>query len=65
VEKKRILILYVPMGSGHGAAAQAIEEAFVKKYPAFEVKTVNILDFAFDIFKKVLPKAYFLVSSKA
>jgi processive 1,2-diacylglycerol beta-glucosyltransferase len=53
------------MGSGHGAAAQAIEEAFVKKYPAFEVKTVNILDFAFDIFKKVLPKAYFLVSSKA
>jgi len=55
MEKKKILILYAPLGAGHGAAASAIAEAFAQNYPEIEVKNVNVLDFVFDIFKLGLP----------
>jgi processive 1,2-diacylglycerol beta-glucosyltransferase len=64
MEKKRVLILSAPFGAGHGSAAQAIAEVFVKKYSNIDVKVVDVMDFAFKIFKESVPKAYFLMSSK-
>src|SRR3989338_6358643 len=49
------LILYAPLGAGHGMAAKAIAEAFAQNYSEFEVKTANVLDFAFEIFRAGLP----------
>ena len=64
MENKRILILYAPLGAGHETAAKAIEEAFAQNYPEFEVKTANVLDFAFEIFRAGLPGVFVYVSSK-
>ena len=61
---KRILILYVPLGAGHGMAARAIEEAFFKNYPDFEIKNINVLDFAFEIFRAGLPKVFNYVTRR-
>lgn len=61
---KRILILYAPLGAGHGTAAKAIAEAFALNYPEFEVKTANVLDFAFEIFRAGLPGAFNYTTSK-
>ncbi|MFA6190568.1 MAG: glycosyltransferase [Candidatus Staskawiczbacteria bacterium] len=58
MEKKKVLILYAPLGEGHGSAAKAIVEAFALKYPEIEVKNIDILDFVFDIFKHSLPWVY-------
>lgn len=44
-KNKRVLILYVPLGSGHKSAANAIEEAFLQKHPDVEIKNINIFDF--------------------
>jgi len=56
--------LYAPLGAGHGMAAKAIAEAFALNYPEFEVKTANVLDFAFEIFRAGLPRAFNYVTSK-
>ncbi|MEK7080741.1 MAG: glycosyltransferase [Patescibacteria group bacterium] len=64
MENKRILILYAPLGAGHETAAKAIEEAFAQNYPEFEVKTADVLDFAFEIFRQTLPRAFVFFSSK-
>ena len=64
MENKRILILYAPLGAGHGMAAKAIAEAFAQNYPEFEIKTANVLDFAFEIFKQALPRVFVYISSK-
>jgi len=64
MENKRILILYAPLGAGHGSCAKAIAEAFALNYPDFEVKTANVLDFAFEIFKQGLPRVFVYVNSK-
>lgn len=64
MESKRILILYAPLGAGHGMAAKAIAEAFAQNYPEFEVKTANVLDFAFEIFRAGLPGTFNYVTSK-
>lgn len=64
MEKKKILILYAPLGAGHGMAATALEEAFNLYYPDFEVKNISVLDFTFDIFKRTLPKAFFYITLK-
>ena len=45
-------------------AAKAIAGAFVLNYPEFEVKTANVLDFAFEIFRQGLPRAFVYVTSK-
>ena len=62
MEEKKVLILYASFGSGHGSAAEAVKEALLKKN--IKAKSVDVLDFAFDIFKKSLPKAYSLIVSK-
>lgn len=64
MENKRVLILYAPLGAGHGSCAKAIAEAFASNYPEFEVKTANVLDFAFEIFRAGLPKVFVYVTSK-
>jgi len=61
---KKVLILYAPLGSGHGAAAQAIEEAFVAEYPDIEVRNINVLDFVPDVFKQGLPWFYNQTTSR-
>ncbi len=55
---KKVLILYAPLGAGHGAAANAIAEDFALMYPDIEIKNINVLDFVFDIFKHGLPWFY-------
>jgi len=65
MEKKKVLILSAPFGSGHASVAQALEEVFVKKYPNIEVRVADVMDFAFKIFKESIPKAYLIISSKA
>lgn len=62
MEKRKILILYAPLGAGHGAAARAIAEAFSLKYPDIEVKNINVLDFAFDIFRQGFPWAFYFIT---
>lgn len=64
MKKKKILILYAPLGAGHGKAAKAIAEAFALKYPDIEVKNINVLDFAFEIFRQGLPWAFVFFNSK-
>jgi processive 1,2-diacylglycerol beta-glucosyltransferase len=65
MEKKKVLILYAPLGAGHGEAAKAVAEAFALKYPDIEVKNIDILDFAFEIFRQGLPWAFVFFNSKA
>ncbi|MCX6722079.1 MAG: glycosyltransferase, partial [Candidatus Staskawiczbacteria bacterium] len=62
---KKVLILYAPLGAGHGAAAKAVEEAFALKYPNIEVKNVNILDYTVKSFRFGLPWAFSYFNSKA
>ena len=64
-EKKKILILYAPLGAGHGSAAEALREAFTFYYPGFEVKSISALDFSFWPYKKFLPGLFHYLSSKA
>lgn len=56
--RKKILILYAPLGEGHGSAAKALEEAFLFKHPEFEIKTVDVLDFTPLPLKKTIPWAF-------
>jgi len=65
MEKKKVLILYAPLGAGHGKAAEAIAEEFALKYPDIEVKNIDVLDFAFEIFRRGLPWAFVFFNSKA
>ncbi len=64
MEKKKVLILYAPLGVGHGAAANAIAEVFALEHPDIEVKNVNVLDFVPDMFKQGLPWFYNQATSK-
>jgi len=64
LKNKKILILYAPLGVGHGAAAQAIAEAFALKYPKIEIRNINVLDFVPEVFKKGLPWVYNQTTSK-
>ena len=64
MEKKKVLILYAPLGVGHGAAANAIAEVFAVKYPDVEVKNINVLDFVAEAFKHGLPWVYSQTTSK-
>ncbi len=62
--EKRVLILHAPFGSGHGAAAKAIAQAFQKKYPEIKVESVDVLDFAFEVFKQILPWGFVYITAK-
>ncbi|OGY43380.1 MAG: hypothetical protein A2729_04365 [Candidatus Buchananbacteria bacterium RIFCSPHIGHO2_01_FULL_39_14] len=61
---KKVLIVYATGGMGHVKAAQAVEQAWREKYPAVEVKNVNIIDFANPLYKKVFVDGYNYISSK-
>ncbi len=63
--KKKILILYAPLGAGHGKAAKAIEEAFLQNYPDFIIKNADVLDFAFGLFGAGIPAAFDYITSYA
>lgn len=59
MQKKKVLILHAPLGAGHGAAAKAIAEAFLLHHPEVEVKSADVLDFSYEIFRQTLPMAFY------
>jgi processive 1,2-diacylglycerol beta-glucosyltransferase len=64
MEKKKILILFEPLGAGHESAAKAITQAFNLKYPEIEVKSVDASDFSFEISRQLTPWIYNYVTTR-
>ncbi|TSC95164.1 MAG: UDP-N-acetylglucosamine:LPS N-acetylglucosamine transferase [Parcubacteria group bacterium Licking1014_1] len=62
MQKKKVLILHAPLGAGHETAAKAIAEAFLLRYPNIEIKSADVLDFSYEIFKQTLPKAFYFLT---
>ena len=61
---KKVLIVYATGGMGHVTAAKAAEEAFKNKYPDVEVKSVDVIDYANKLYKKMFVDGYNYVSAK-
>ncbi len=55
---KKVLLINTPAGGGHVKAAKAIEEAFKLYYPEIVIKNVDILDFASDLYRKIVKDGY-------
>jgi processive 1,2-diacylglycerol beta-glucosyltransferase len=49
---KRLLILSVSAGAGHKRAAEALEEAALRRWPSKEIHHVNILDFTGGLYRR-------------
>lgn len=49
---------------GHVTAARAVEQAFKNKYPAVEVKNVDIVSFANRLYRKAFVEGYNMISAK-
>ncbi|MDP2741684.1 MAG: hypothetical protein Q8O66_03305, partial [bacterium] len=64
MKNKKVLVLYASLGAGHKMAAKAIVEAFEEKYPNVGIKSVDVLDFGFQAFKRGLPFTFDYVTSK-
>lgn len=60
--KKKILILFAPLGMGHVKVAEALKEAFYRENKC-EVECANILDFTSKIFRVSLPRLYDFTSA--
>lgn len=54
----KILIVSLKAGNGHVKAAEALEKAFKKYYPDFEVKNIDLLDYASVLSKKFYGEWY-------
>jgi processive 1,2-diacylglycerol beta-glucosyltransferase len=61
----RILILYASVGSGHGRAAQALELAIGAKCPEASVTSLDVLELANPLFRRVYSGGYFDAVAKA
>lgn len=55
---KKVLIFHTSGGMGHINAAKAIEQIFDAKYPAIEIKNVNIIDYAPVAYQKIFDDGY-------
>jgi processive 1,2-diacylglycerol beta-glucosyltransferase len=55
---KRLLILSVRAGAGHTRVAEALEEAARSRWPAADVRHVDILDFTGSIYREGYVKSY-------
>lgn len=61
---KKILIVSLKAGAGHLKAAQAIERAIKLKYPNFEVKNIDLLDYASILSQKFYGDWYLDIAKK-
>jgi processive 1,2-diacylglycerol beta-glucosyltransferase len=57
--RPRILILYASVGGGHGRAAQAVELALRELCPLSQTTSVDVLDLANPLFRRVYGRGYF------
>jgi len=62
---KRLLILSVSAGAGHTRAAQALESAAKRRWPAARIENVDILDFAGRIYRKTYVQSYLEMVNRA
>ncbi|MEK7665028.1 MAG: glycosyltransferase [Patescibacteria group bacterium] len=58
MKNKKVLILFGSPGMGHFTAAQAVKEAFERKYPEVEIRVVDISEFSNIIFNRGYPYLY-------
>jgi processive 1,2-diacylglycerol beta-glucosyltransferase len=65
MKNPRILILHASVGSGHGRAAQALELAIGEKCPEASVTSLDVLDLANPLFRRVYSGGYFDAVAKA
>lgn len=63
--KKKILILSVSAGAGHGRAAEAIRAQALIDYPDSIVQHVDVMDYASAAFRKVYTDFYLHLVNKA
>ena len=61
----KILILSASVGSGHMRAAQAVEAALRESYPGATVRTVDVLEMAGVVFRKVYGDGYLGMANSA
>jgi len=59
MKSPRILILHASVGSGHGRAAQAVELAIGEKCPEASVTSIDVLELANPLFRRVYSGGYF------
>lgn len=62
---KKILILSVSAGAGHGRAAEALRAQAAFDFPELEVKHVDVMQFASAAFRKVYTDFYLHLVNKA
>lgn len=55
---KKILFLYIHPGTGHEAAARALQEAAKLTYPKIQTEAIDSLRFAYPILSKVISTTY-------
>ncbi|WMW79412.1 glycosyltransferase [Undibacterium cyanobacteriorum] len=65
LQKKKILILSVSAGAGHGRAAEALRTRAMLDYPDSIVQHVDVMDFASLAFRKVYTDFYLHLVNKA
>lgn len=63
--QKKILILSVSAGAGHGRAAEALRAQALLDYPQIEVKHVDVMQYATAAFRKVYTDFYLHLVNKA
>src|SRR5262252_5208094 len=65
MKSPRILILHASVGSGHGRAAQAVELAIGEKCPEASVTSIDVLELANPLFRRIYSGGYFDAVARA
>ena len=60
-QKKKILIISIPGGSGHIRAAQAIHKEAKKNFSNIETKHIDLIDYTTLAMKKAIIDSYDLI----
>ena len=61
---QKVLIVHGSIGAGHKRAAQALSDTFKERYPALEVKVIDIVDFAGPTFNAMYKRGYLSLAEK-
>jgi processive 1,2-diacylglycerol beta-glucosyltransferase len=62
---RRLLVLSVSAGAGHTRAGEALEEAARSRWPAADVRHVDILDFTLSLYRKGYVRSYLEMVNRA
>lgn len=62
--KKRILLMYISVRSGHQMASMAVEEALKHMRPDTEVLSINAFNYTNPVFEKIINSVYMKVIEK-